>query len=127
MGPEAKSFLLDLGQGLRQHTGEPRSTSYLIQRISMAVQKSNAVAMMGSLPHGKELDKLLQLNIVILHVIVLSIVLYGLSLFISIFIFFTFFPFIVCMYYFAQLFCILFTLLYSNNNYIQPQKSCMPN
>ena len=28
MGPEAKSFLLDLGRRLRQHT-EPRSTSYL--------------------------------------------------------------------------------------------------
>ena len=97
MGPEAKSILLDLGQGLRQHTGELRSTSYLIQRISMAIQEGNAVAMMGSLPHGKELDKLLQLNIVILHVIVLSIVLYVLSLFISIFIFSLFFP-LLCAY-----------------------------
>ena len=61
MGPEVKSFLLDLGRRLRQHTGEPRSTSYLIQRISMAIQKGNAVAMMKSLPHGKELDELLQL------------------------------------------------------------------
>ena len=61
MGPEAKSLLLDLGRRLRQHTGEPRSTSYLIQQISMAIQKGNAVAMMGSLPHGKELDELLQL------------------------------------------------------------------
>ena len=73
MGPEAKSFLLDLGRRLRQHTGEPRSTSYLIQRISMAIQKGNAVAMMGSLPHGKELDELLHCSF---SVIVLSIVLY---------------------------------------------------
>ena len=61
MGPEAKAFFIDLGQRLRQHTGEPRSTSYLIQRVSMVIQKGNAVAMMGSLPHGRELDELLQL------------------------------------------------------------------
>ena len=121
MGPEAKSFLLELGRGLRQHTGELRSTSYLIQRISMAIQKGNAVAMMESLQHGRELDKLLQL---ILHVIVLSIVLYVLSLFISIFIFLLFFP-LLCAYNncIILLSCsvFLFTLLYSNNNYIQPQ------
>ena len=64
MGPEAKAFYIDLGRRLRQHTGEPRSTSYLIQRVSMAIQKGNAVVMMGSLaslPHGRELDELLQL------------------------------------------------------------------
>ena len=61
MGPEDKAFFIDLGRRLRQHTGEPRSTSYLIQRVSMAIQKGNAVAMMGSLPHGRELDELLQL------------------------------------------------------------------
>ena len=47
MGPEAKSFLLDLGRRLRQHTGELRSTSYLIQRISMAIHL---------LPHTADLN-----------------------------------------------------------------------
>ena len=53
MGPQAKMFLLELGRRLRQQTGEPRSTSYFLQRISMAIQKGNAVAMMGSLPRGR--------------------------------------------------------------------------
>ena len=44
MGPEAKAFFIDLGRRLSQHTGEPRSTSYLMQRVSMAIQKGNAVA-----------------------------------------------------------------------------------
>ena len=61
MGPQAKMFLLELGRRLRQQTGEPRSTSYLLQRISMAIQKGNAVAMMGSLPRGRDLCELLEL------------------------------------------------------------------
>ena len=69
MGPEAKSFLLDLGRRLRQHTGEPRSTSYLIQRISMAIQKGNAVAMMGSLCTWEGTGRTAAM--VVLHVIVL--------------------------------------------------------
>ena len=61
MGLEAKTFLLELGQRLRQQTGEPRSTSFLLQRISMAIQKGNAIAIMGSIPQGKVLGELLEL------------------------------------------------------------------
>ena len=61
MGPQAKLFLLELGRRLKQQTGEPRSMSYLLQQISMAIQKGNAVAMMGSLPRGRDLYELLEL------------------------------------------------------------------
>ena len=61
MGPEAKAFLLELGQRLRRQTGELRSTSFLLQRISMAIQKGNAVSIMGSIPQVKELEELLEL------------------------------------------------------------------
>ena len=50
MGQEAKAFLLELGRRLRQQMGEPRSTSFLLQWISIAIQKGNVVAMMGSIP-----------------------------------------------------------------------------
>ena len=70
---KAKSFLLDLGRRLRQHTGEPRSTSYLIQRISMAIQKGNAVAMMGSLPHGKGTGRTVTIVILVSIVFIPSI------------------------------------------------------
>ena len=61
MDPQAKLFLLELGRRLKQQTGEPRSTSYHLQRISMAIQKGNAVAMVGSLPQGRDLYELLEL------------------------------------------------------------------
>ena len=61
MGPEAKTFLLELGRRLRQQTGEPRSTPFLLQRISMAIEKGNAIATMGSIPREKELGELLEL------------------------------------------------------------------
>ena len=60
MGPKAKTFLLELGRRLRQQTEEPRSTS-LLQRISMAIQKGNAFAIMGSIPREKELGELLEM------------------------------------------------------------------
>ena len=50
MGPEAKHFLQELGRRLNDHTGESRSASFLQQQISMAIQKGNALAMMGSTP-----------------------------------------------------------------------------
>ena len=61
MGPQTKMFLLELGWRLRQQTGESRSTSYLLQRISMDIQKGNTVSMMGSLPWGRDLYELLEL------------------------------------------------------------------
>ena len=60
MGPEAKTFLLELGRRLRQQTGEPRSTSFLLRRISMAIEKGNAIAIIGSIPREKELGELLE-------------------------------------------------------------------
>ena len=50
MGPEAKRFLQELGRRLNNHTGKSNSASFLRQQISMAIQKGNALAMMGSMP-----------------------------------------------------------------------------
>ena len=61
MGPQAKKCLLELGRRLKQKTGEPSSTSYLLQWISKATQKGNAVAMMGSLPRGRDFCELFEL------------------------------------------------------------------
>ena len=53
MAPQAKMFFLELGRRFKQQTDEPRFTSYLLQRISITIQKENAVAMIGSLPRGR--------------------------------------------------------------------------
>ena len=48
-GPEALQFLRDLGHCLKLQTGEPRSHDFLIQRISVAIQRGMAVAVLGTI------------------------------------------------------------------------------
>ena len=47
VGPSTRAFLKDLGRRVRRQTGEAMATSYLLQRISMAVQRGNTAAIMG--------------------------------------------------------------------------------
>ena len=47
IGPRSRAFLRELGRRVWQKTGEVNSTSYLLQRIAVAVQRGNAVAVMG--------------------------------------------------------------------------------
>ena len=49
VGPEALNFLQDLGKWLRRATGEAKSRHYLLQRLSVAVQRGNAVAVLASI------------------------------------------------------------------------------
>ena len=48
-GPETFMFLRQLGCRLKQVTGEPKSISYLQQHLSIAMQRGNAAAVMGSM------------------------------------------------------------------------------
>ena len=53
MGPvsdEGMAFLLSLGQNLTAMSGDARETSYLFQRLSVTIQRFNAVAFRGSFP-----------------------------------------------------------------------------
>ena len=47
IGPCTRKFLRDLGRRVFLETGEANSTSYLLQRLSVAVQRGNAVAVLG--------------------------------------------------------------------------------
>ena len=49
MGPETLNFVKDLGRQISQTTGEPRSTEYLIQRLSVAIQRGNAISFAGTM------------------------------------------------------------------------------
>ena len=51
-GPAALKFVHELGVLLTQATGEPRSTSFLKQRLSVAIQRGNAAAVRGKVPEG---------------------------------------------------------------------------
>jgi len=47
IGQNSLSFLTALENLLAQVSGEARSTSYFFQRLSVAVQRGNAVAFLG--------------------------------------------------------------------------------
>ena len=47
-GPEAISFIKELGQRIRAETGEPRSLQFLLQGFALGIQRGNAAALMGT-------------------------------------------------------------------------------
>ena len=50
-GPLTMGFLSDLGNRLKLATGEENSFKYLLQRLSVAVQRSNAASALGTTTH----------------------------------------------------------------------------
>ena len=48
-GPQSLTFVKELGRRLRYQTGEEKAGTYLIQRLSIAVQQGNAISILGSL------------------------------------------------------------------------------
>jgi hypothetical protein len=51
-------FIRKLGSKLTEHSGEKRATSYLLQAISMAIQRGNAISIMATVPLSRNLDEL---------------------------------------------------------------------
>lgn len=49
IGPKSLAFLKDLGRRIRQQTGESKALPYLLQRLSVAVQRGNSASVLGSL------------------------------------------------------------------------------
>ena len=53
MGPwntEGLNLIKELGRRITEATGDPHETAYLLQRISVAVQRGNAASVVGCLP-----------------------------------------------------------------------------
>ena len=57
VGDEATAFFQDLGRRVLAITGEPRTMTFLWQRLSVAVQKGNAACVLGT-EHWEEEDTL---------------------------------------------------------------------
>ena len=55
LGPKTRDFLKELSYRLRQASGEINS-SYLLQRLSIAVQRGNTAPVMGSIGHSADMD-----------------------------------------------------------------------
>ena len=47
--PQAGEFFRELGRRVRRATLEPNAYQYLVQRISVVVQRGNAASVLGSL------------------------------------------------------------------------------
>ena len=57
LGPindEGMSFLQQLGHHMTSASGDKREFSFLMQRISIAVQRSNAVAILGTMTNDED-------------------------------------------------------------------------
>jgi len=50
MGVINKDFLCDLGRRITHSTDDHRETAFLFQRLSVLIQRYNAVAVLGRLP-----------------------------------------------------------------------------
>ena len=48
-GPLTRAFLKDLGRRIALVTGEEKSYSYLVQRVSVAIQRGNAASVVGTM------------------------------------------------------------------------------
>ena len=48
LGPSSLKFVAELGNRIRQYTGERRETQWLFQRISLAVARGNAASVLAS-------------------------------------------------------------------------------
>ena len=49
VGPRSLTFLRELGRRVREQTGDNLATAYLLQRLSVAVQRGNSASIMGGL------------------------------------------------------------------------------
>ena len=55
-GQMGLKFIKDLGSRIADVTGETRSTSFLFQSLSMAIQRGNAISVLGTAPNTKSLN-----------------------------------------------------------------------
>ena len=56
LGDCATDFFKKLGQRISVATGEPRSSQFLFQRLSVAIQRGNAACVVGTLPGSLGLE-----------------------------------------------------------------------
>ena len=60
-GPYALEFLKDIGSRVAAKTGEPQAGQFLMQSISMAVQRGNVASILGSFGATDKLDEVFYL------------------------------------------------------------------
>ena len=59
-GQEGIKLVKSIGKKIMEVTGEKQSTSYLFQRISMAIQRGNASCVLGTVPPSEGLEEIFE-------------------------------------------------------------------
>ena len=59
-GQEGHKLVRTIGKKISEVTGEKRSTSFLFQRISMAIMRGNANCILGTVPDSEGLDEIFE-------------------------------------------------------------------
>lgn len=58
-GPESLLFVHEIGRRLSQATKDNRSTSFLMERITIAIQRGNAASVLGTIPPSHNLREIM--------------------------------------------------------------------
>ena len=59
-GPQGLKLLKSIGKNICEVTGEKRSTHFLLQSISMSIQRANAACVLGTAPASTGLEGLFE-------------------------------------------------------------------
>ena len=59
-GQEGIKLVKAIGRKIAEVTGEKRSSAFLFQRISMAIQRGNASCVLGTVPHTGGLEEVFE-------------------------------------------------------------------
>ena len=57
-GPESLKFVKELWKQIQENTGEKQAKSYMIQRLSMTVQRGNAASILGTVRETQKLEEI---------------------------------------------------------------------
>jgi len=57
-GQEGLKLIRKIGQLISEKTGETRSTSFLLQKMSITLQRGNLASVLGTLPAGNQLAEI---------------------------------------------------------------------
>ena len=59
-GSDGRRLIKAIGKRITEATGEVRSTSFLFQRISIAIRRGNSSCVVGTVPHTEGLDEIFE-------------------------------------------------------------------
>ena len=62
-GPQGLKLIKQIGTKIREVTGEKQSTFFLLQSLSMTIQRGNAACVMGCPPTSVSLDELFDFHV----------------------------------------------------------------